>query len=986
MRVLTLGGLALEGTDFTRPKPLTLLAYLAIEGVQERRHVASLFWPRARDALGSLTVALSQLRAGAPGSVQADRTHVWTRVPCDASELLDTLQHAPDAAIEMGERGPFLAGVTPPLLGVELEEWVFRTREFLALRLHRARLRRAESLAASGRWRAAASHAVHAMPLLDLAPEPEDLERLHTLLLAVGDDRAKRAREEAEAFGLDLAATGAEARGRYRRRARRRGTRGTRPRPLPVPAGGLVGRADEAARVGELVRAPRAIVGLTGPAGVGKSRLALQVAHELAREETFDAGVAFIACAPLRTPEALPHAVADAFGVEVGPGDEPLTRLASALGDREGVLVCDEPEHLVAGSDWLARLVAACPGLRLLVATRVRLHLDGEQIVPLAGLPFPDDDADRAEIERSAAVRHFLHQARRARPSWRPSAEELGHVLRICRAVEGLPLGLELAAAWVRALPLEAIGPAIEDDLGLLATDPGDPAGGGRSVAAALEHSWRLLEPDERRAMRRLAVLRGGFTRASASAVAGATITTLARLVDASLLRCDEAGRFDRHPLVDAFVRGKLADRPDEARDARRALAHHALDLVASAARERDAGDVAAAYRKLENERENLWAAFEAVDPVAREQDVVQALETLAGMFEHRSRAGEGADFLRTWLDRWCTAAAPRGPCSPCRPCAHAHAALARLLRVRGAFDDAERSGEEALRIAASTGDERAASAAHQVLGVVALHRGVYPRAHEHMAAAVALAETDPEPGRRGLANANLALAAHLDGRRDEAIGGYEEALRAFHEAGDALREARTATNLGLALFDEGRLQDARGVWEEGLALAKRTENRRDAASLMANLGMLHAALGDLDAADDFDEHALRAAREAGDLRSEAAALVRRAQVARRRDDLEGAEAFARAAVEAAWRGDEAPRTLESLKVLADVWADGERRRRSLGLYRYVRDHPATPAPVREQAREGSERLERALPEADRSSASLADGTTLDALVARVVG
>ncbi|MBW6455668.1 MAG: tetratricopeptide repeat protein, partial [Trueperaceae bacterium] len=756
--------------------------------------------------------------------------------------------------------------------------------------------------------------------------------------------------------------------------------RAVRPRPLPEPVGALVGREREAGHVAELLRAPRALVSVTGVAGVGKSRLALHVARELARAETFEAGGAFMACAQIRSPQALPPAVADAFGIEVRPREDPLRRIAAALGDRSSLLVCDEPEHLIAGAAWFSELQAACPGLRLLVATRMRLRLDRERIVPLAGLVFPGDEADPDALERAPAVRYFVLQARRLRPSWRPSADELRHVGHVCRAVEGLPLGLELAAAWVRALPLAEIGPAIEDDLDLLAGDAPDAAGGQRSVTAALERSWGLLEASERRVMRRLAALRGPFSRSSASAVAGATIATLARLVDASLLRSDASGRFDRHPLLDAFVRRKATDRPDEWRAAARALADHALDLVAAAARERDGGDVAAAYGTLEDERANLWAAFESVDPADREDAVVHAIEVLADMFEHRARADEGAAFFRAWLDRWCATA------SPGRACAHALVAQARLERCAGAFADAERSADAALEIAGAAGDDRAASAAHQALAVVALHRGAYPRAHEHAAAAVALSADDPDPRRRGTAQGNLALASQLDGRRGEAIRGYEAALRAFREAGDALREARVATNLGLALFEEGRLAEARRVWESGLALAKRTENRRDALSLTSNLGMLHAALGDLDAADDFDGHALRSARDAGDATQEAAALMRRAQVARRRGDPQGAEAFARGAVEAAWRGDEAPRTLEALKVLADAWVDGGERRRPFGLYRYVADHPATAEAVREQAVGALANLEPLLAAADRSTAPIAGDTPLGALVARIVG
>jgi predicted ATPase len=784
MRLRTLGGLALDGARLTRPKPLLLLAYLAFEGARERRHVADLFWPGARDPLKSLTVALSQIRRAAPGAVDADRRRVWTRVPCDASDLLVRLQRGDLRVVEAGVPGAFLDGADVARLGVELEEWVFATREYLAGRVHRAQLELAEGLAGRGDVAAAVAHAERAVDWLGAAPEPDDLVRLHTVLLAGRSPLTALVRAEAAPYGVELAPTAAEAQARLRRRDVH--TPGTL-RPLPRRATTFVGREAELRDLVRLLaRRGNPIVTLVGPAGVGKSRLALEAAHELARRRAFEGGIAFVPLAPLRSappdPEppdpdapnpdapdpdppdrdaldpdppdpdppdpdppdlerAIPVAILQALGLRADGVVQPLQAVAEAIGQRSMLLLCDGFEHLMGGARHVAELVAACPNLRLLATSRERLRIAGERTLAVAGLPYPDlGDADAAGVRRAAAVRLFFERARRVRHGFMADDEALPHVLRICRSVEGLPLAIELAAAWIRVMPPRAIADSIERDLDLLRSRERDAPPGHQSMSAAFERSWSLLTPHEQGVLRRLAVFRGGFRREAAGAVAGANLATLTSLVDKSLLRVDDRGRFERQSLLYHYTRQKLNERPAEAEEAAGRHAAYYLALL------RDAGDALRSARPwealthLEEEQENLLAAF-AVADASQHRDayaaaVVQLRRALAGLRAKGDTRGEArllSDLGRLHFDAGELAAAQRvweagltlsRRSEQLRDALTLATQLGRLHAAAGRHAEARDHAEQALEAARSVGDPSAEAAAWERLAATDLAEG----------------------------------------------------------------------------------------------------------------------------------------------------------------------------------------------------------------------------------------------------------------------
>ncbi len=558
----TMGALHLEGTTLRRPKPLLLLAYLAVEGPTSRGHLAELFWPDADKPFASLSITLSRLRPVLGDALTASDVTVTTSVSSDVQTFLGHIERAAwdEAVTNFG--GHFLGDGLPTGLGGELQEWAYQTRDFLASRAREALLRLGERAASADDFRAAATHAERAFHLGGPAGlEPEALARAHDLLTAGGSPLAAACRREASELGFRLTRTREQARKRLQTAAALTPTTFKR---LPSRHKTFVGRDQELARLLELLGHPEGrLVTLTGMAGVGKTQLALHFAEESLRRGQFANGAAFVDVAAAGSSE-LPFGIANALGVTLQAGADLAAQLVDAVAERELLVVMDNFEHLLGEAPLLSTLVRRCPHLKLLVTSRERLNLEEEWAFPLGGLAFPESALPDAENSVQDAPQLFILRAKRAHPDFVPTERDLAAIAQICRRVEGLPLAIELTAAWVRALPCEAIAAELEANPAFFVSPARNASGRHQSMWGALEHSWAMLKPSEAAALRRLAAFRGGFSREAASDAAAVPLATLVSLIDKSLLRVAATGRYDRHPLVYSFSREKLAQLPDE--------------------------------------------------------------------------------------------------------------------------------------------------------------------------------------------------------------------------------------------------------------------------------------------------------------------------------------------------------------------------------------------------------------------------------------
>ena len=366
-------------------------------------------------------------------------------------------------------------------------------------------------------------------------------------------------------------------------------------RQITMPTGPFFGREQELAHISQALANPVCrMLTILGPGGAGKTTLAHYAAS--ANVDRFRDGVCFVPLAPIRTVDLAPAAILQALDLPSGASSEPQHRLCHHVRDRQLLLVLDGFEHLLTGSreeptglGWLSALLASAPDLKLLITSRERLALHDEWLLPLGGLSLPPPDppglhqaagyagheASPLDLNAYAASQLFLHCAQRGGAVLQPDAELACLMIHICRLVDGLPLAIELTAAWARILPLDEIAARLQTGLDLLTTSERDTPQRHHSMRAVFEHSWSLLSTREQSILRQLTVFGGSFTAEAAQAVAQATLLELAGLVDNSWLHAEPSGRYSLLELARQYCGEKLAadpitvsgESPDEIRD-----------------------------------------------------------------------------------------------------------------------------------------------------------------------------------------------------------------------------------------------------------------------------------------------------------------------------------------------------------------------------------------------------------------------------------
>jgi len=331
---------------------------------------------------------------------------------------------------------------------------------------------------------------------------------------------------------------------------------------LPVQTTPFVGREAELTELGRLLADPGVrLLTILGAGGMGKTRLALEAGA--AQLNNFERGVYFVSLAPLDAVEAIVPTVAEALGFSFYEGGEPRQQLLDYLNQKTVLLLMDNFEHLLDGAGLVTEVLETAPDVKVLSTSRARLSVQGEQLFHLSGMDFPDWETPEDALEYSA-VKLFLQSARRVQPGFELAAGDLRYVARICRLVQGMPLGILLAAAWLTMLTPAEVAAEIEASLDFLETDLRDVPERQRSMRAIFDHSWNLLTAREQAVMQALSVFRGGFAREAAQQVAGASLRELRSLVDRSLLQRDPAGRYGIHELLRQYAAEKLRKVPAE--------------------------------------------------------------------------------------------------------------------------------------------------------------------------------------------------------------------------------------------------------------------------------------------------------------------------------------------------------------------------------------------------------------------------------------
>ncbi len=718
---------------------------------------------------------------------------------------------------------------------------------------------------------------------------------------------------------------------------------------LPTYLTPFVGRERERADLARLLSAPGCrLVTVLGPGGIGKTRLVAEVARGCA---SFPDGVGFVSLAPVAAPAAIVPAIGEALGFAFAGPSDLEAQLAGYLADKGLLLVLDNLEHLLdeAGLTLglLGRLLAQAPGLTLLVTSRVRVRLPGEWVIELAGLATPPAGA-RGRSGDYPALALFLEHAQRSQQSFQLGPENYEAVARICRLVDGMPLALELAAAWVRMLSLEEIGQELGRGLGHLS--PGTLPARHHSLEAVVDHSWSLLSAAERQALRRLSVLQGGFRREAAAQVAEASLAVLVALADKSLLRRAADGRYDLHELIRQYAAARLEEDPAECAAAHaRHAAYFAAWLAAREAPLKRA-QMAATLAELSAEVDNLRAAWRWSLAHGRAAEVLRGAEALHWFYEFRGWFQEGAAaFLEAAQALRPRRGAPLDAGQACdlgRILAHYGYLASRL----GMFEPARAALAESLALLRDGDQPEALSHALMYQGMVAFQMGDYAQARRDLNEGLALGRAASDPWTIAFCEAWGSMVAHALGQYAEAEALFRSSLAAYRALGNPRCIVFCVTFCSVTLVALGKHREAQALLREGLMLSQPTDDPWGMALLLQHLGLVALGQSDAEEAAYLFREALALLRATGN-RWEVARALNHLGVALL--SLGATPAAGKAHAEALAMALEAQATPEALQALAGLAAQHEREGRlasALGLAERVLVEPALRSETREQA------------------------------------
>ena len=700
LRISLFGGFQAAGNDkdeitFTNRKVMGLLAFLALEAGQahSRETLVGLLWPEMSetDARNNLRVTLARLRKLLEGETAVSALTATRRdvrfqpgdaIRLDVADFLALLaeseSHAHvDRSTCAGCRQRLVAAAAlyhgPLLHGLYLDncpafdEWLFVQRERFHLQALEVLEELAQGLEADGRF---AEATAHTRRQLELDPLHDSAQRRLLRLLAYQGQTTAALSQFASIKKTLHAELGIEPDVELLQLAQQ-----ISDGKLPMPGAGapkavlvaettagphhnlpeiltpFIGRESELVQLAERMAAPTGVpayrlITLAGPGGIGKTRLALEAAR--ANLHRFADGAFFVPLGGVAQASEIPAAIAAALNFTFSSDAAPATELLHILQEKHLLLVVDNLEHIIEeGAALLLQIVQTAPQVVLLITSRERLNVQAEDLFRLRGLPYPKDA--NAEIGQYAAVRLFADRAHRLQKSFRLSDETLPHVAHICRLVEGLPLGLELTATWVRDYFVQQIAAALEENLDLLATDLRDISPRHRSLAAVFEYSWQLLTADEQAALSQLAVFRGSFTPAAASQVAQTSPLTLTRLRYKSLLRSLGNGRYSLHQLTQQFAAEKLAQMGETAVYQQHAA--HFLNLVTAQSEALAGAQPQQAIGMVQQDLDNIRQAWHWGTTAGYWKALHRSVAGLSRFYRATGLNGEGAQMMGQALD-----------------------------------------------------------------------------------------------------------------------------------------------------------------------------------------------------------------------------------------------------------------------------------------------------------------------------------------------
>jgi len=605
-----------------------------------------------------------------------------------------------------------------------------------------------------------------------------------------------------------------------------------RPSTLPIQRTTFIGRGHEVAAAGKLLlREDVRLVTLTGPGGIGKTRLGLRIAEVVA--EQFAAGVFFVPLAPVSDPRLIAHIIAQTLGLREIPGQSPIETLKDflhTLGQTSMLLVLDSFEHLMPAAPMVADLLAVAPGLKFLVTSRAPLHVSGEYeflVSPLA-LPDPRSSPALTALLQCPAVALFVQRATAVKPDFVLTRDNASAVTTICARLDGLPLAIELAAARIKLLSPAAMQTRLESRLQLLTGGARDLPARQQTLRGAIDWSYGLLDAAEQKLFRRLSVFVGGCTLEAAEAVCNTkrdleldVLDGMASILDKSLQQVHPTLGESRFVMLETIREYGLEHLVASGEEAATRRAHAAYYLVLAEEQEatQETDPVTTEWLdRLELEHDNIRAALEWL---------IQSR-----FWEMREHLTEGRDFLARVLKL--PGAAPRTQIR-----ARALFAASVLASEQRDFVSAPAFMEESLEIARELGDQRGIAVSLNALAVYARDRGDLAHARTLFDESLAVWRELGDRAAVARSLSNLANVLKLHGEYELALSLYGECLSIFHELGDGTGMAWTFNYQGDVARERGDQPAARARYQASLEKFRELGDSWGIAGTLADLGNL---------------------------------------------------------------------------------------------------------------------------------------------------
>ncbi len=626
---------------------------------------------------------------------------------------------------------------------------------------------------------------------------------------------------------------------------------------LPAQPTPFIGRVNELADVEHSLKDTR-LLSLIGPGGIGKTRLAIKAAEGAAGEMRH--GCFFISLAPVSSTEMLIQRIAESLDYPLATHESPKQQLLRYLSDKHLLLLLDNFEHLLEAVSLVSEILQVAPGVKILATSHEKLNLQAEIVIYLGGMTVPDQ-ADPETSHAYDAIALFLQCAGRVRRDFSPTPEELAQITQICQSVGGMPLAIELAAAWLSILSVDEIAGELRKGLDILTSDSRDAPERHRSIRTVVDHSWSLLDPDEQDVFLRLSIFQGGFTRLAAQQVAGATLRQLAELVHKSLLSHDPgSARFAMHQLLRQYAHEKLESLPEVSSSGQESHAAYFADFMDQRrAQLRDVGQLRV-LTEIEADLDNVRSAWRYYLDQGETTQLWKFTTSLWHVYWHRWWNHAGQELFAEAV----TALHARSDEDAVALRAHAMGLQSYFMGWLGLADKGYQLADKSVEILKGKNLPEALVFSYYSLIVNAYFLGRMAAEYEPANEMLQITNTLGEPWLTGFALFAGAMASLMAGKPDEAEARAKSCLDHFEDCGDLSGSTMPLITLGHVALARGDYETARVHYMRSLEIADEVGFHYSIQTATKYLSKVALSMNKTAEANQFLRRSLRITKEIG--------------------------------------------------------------------------------------------------------------------------